>query len=229
MPNTIHPTAIISGNVEMGSGNTIGAHVIITGPVMMGDDNWIGTGAVIGAPPEVRTFGHPRTSDDVAGNGVVIGSRNVIREYAQVHQGWKGQTVLGDDLFLMNQVYIAHDCRLADGVTMASSALLAGHVTVGEGANLGLGTAVHQRVSIGAATMIGMGSVVTRNMPPFAKAFGNPARVRGVNKVGMERRGLSTGSIEAVADQYALPRDQWAFAQLATNAEIASFFSDWQN
>ena|SRR5690554_192090 len=224
-PNRIHPTAVISGDVTLGTGNTIGPFVTITGPVVIGDDNWFGAGVVIGAPPEVRTFEHPLSEGDPAGNGVVIGSRNVIREYAQVHQGWKGRTTLGDDLFIMNQVYVAHDCALADGVTMASSVLLAGHVTIGAQANLGLGTAVHQRVRIGGGAMLGMGSIVTRDIPPFSKAYGNPARVKGVNTIGMERGGIPTDDIEAVVAAYsAAERDLSALAQ---RAALKEHFADW--
>jgi UDP-N-acetylglucosamine acyltransferase len=122
----------------------------------------------MGAPPEVRGFDHPRVAGDPAGNGVVIGNRNTIREYAQVHQGWKSRTELGDDLFIMNRAYIAHDCVVGNGVTLASSVLLAGHVSVGAGANLGLGVAVHQRVRSGARIMVGVGSVVAQDIPPFA-------------------------------------------------------------
>ena len=229
MTNTIHPTAIISSDVELGVGNTIGAFVVITGPVSIGDNNWIGTGAIIGAPPEVRSFLHPVAPTDLTGNGVVVGSGNVIREGVQIHQGWKAQTRLGDDAFVMNQAYIAHDCLLGDGVTLASSVLLAGHVKLGSGANLGLGTVVHQRVEIGAGSMVGMGSVVTRDVPPFAKAFGSPARVHGVHSVAMERRGMSRGSIDQVAEIYADQSKQWDFTTLYSSTELSAIFNNWQD
>lgn len=186
----------------MGTGNTIGPYVVMTGPITMGDDNWFGAGVVLGAPPEVRTFRHPRSSADGAGNGIVIGSRNVFREYSQVHHGSKGTTVVGDDAFIMNQCYIAHDCSIGNAATLASSVLLAGHVVIGEGANLGLGTSVHQFRRIGAWAMVGMASVVTRDIPVFAKAFGNPAAVRGANSVGMQRRGIDEATIREVTTLY---------------------------
>lgn len=200
--NSIHPTALLVGDVRLGSGNHIGPHVVITGPVVLGDDNWVGAGVVIGAPPEVRSWTHPREASDVVGNGIRIGDRNVIREYAQIHHGWRSRTTIGDDGFIMNQVYIAHDCALGDRVTLASSVLLAGHVTVDDDANLGLGSSVHQGTRVGRGVMLGMGSVVTRDIPPFAKAYGNPARVRAANTVGMRRSGHPDEGIDALDEIY---------------------------
>jgi len=200
--NDIHPTAVIEGDVRLGSGNVIGPFVVVRGPVTIGDDNWLGAGVVVGAPPEVRSFEHPGLSSESAGGGVVIGSRTVIREAAQVHQGWKGVTTVGDDAFVMNQSYVAHDCVLEDGVTLASSVLLAGHVHVGAGANLGLGTTVHQTRSIGRGAMVGMGSVVTRDLPPFSKSWGSPARVASANVVGMRRAGHEEAVVTALARAY---------------------------
>lgn len=202
--NAIHPTAVLSGDVTLGSGNTIGPFTVITGPVVIGDDNWIGAGVVIGAPPEVRSFEHPRGGAATSGGaGVRIGHRNVIREYAQVHAGWKATTTIGDDTFIMNQVYLAHDTSVDDRATLASSVLLAGHVRVGAGANLGLGTTVHQFRAVGRGAMIGMSSAVTRDVPPFAKAYGNPAAVRGANVIGMERSGVAAEVIATLSAVYA--------------------------
>lgn len=202
MSNTVHATAIIAGDVTLGTGNTIGPFVTITGPVTIGDDNWIGAGAVIGAPPEVRSADHARSFDGPNGGGVTIGSRNILREYMQVHQGWELQTTLGNDIMVMNQSYIAHDCQIGDGATLASSVLLAGNVELGKHANLGMGVVVHQGRRIGGVAMIGMASVITRDIPPLAIAFGNPARVRGANGVGMSRAGIPADLIDRVERQY---------------------------
>ena len=200
--NEIHPSVVIEGDVRFGTGNVIGPNVVVYGPVTIGDDNWIGAGVVIGAPPEVRSFAHPRGGTTTGGAGARIGDGNVIREYAQIHQGWKQPTVIGDDAFIMNQVYVAHDCVLEDGVTLASSVLLAGHVHVGDRANLGLGTAVHQGRYVGRGAMVGMSSVVTRDIPPFAKAYGSPARVASANAVGMRRLDVPEDDIAALVAVY---------------------------
>lgn len=200
--NTLHPTAIISGEVTMGEGNVIGPFVVITGPVSIGNGNWIGTGAVIGALPEVRAFPHlPADGPDghEEPRGVRIGDHTVIREYSQVHQGWQAATVIGDRAFIMNQSYIAHDCQIGADVTIAGGARLAGHVRVGDGANIGLGALVHQRREIGRGAMVGMGSVVTRDVPDFAKAYGNPARVHGLNLRGAQAAGYQEEDLVLLA------------------------------
>ncbi|WP_158862771.1 acyl-ACP--UDP-N- acetylglucosamine O-acyltransferase [Leifsonia sp. AG29] len=222
--NSIHPTAQLSGDVVLGEGNTIGPFVVITGPVTIGDDNWFGAGVVIGAPPEVRSWPHPRADAPSDGNGVAIGSGNVIREYAQVHQGWHDVTTIGDRAFIMNQSYVAHDCRLGDDVTLASSVLLAGHVRIADGANLGLAVAVHQRRYVGRGAMVGMGAVVTHDVPPWAKAFGNPARVRGANSIGMERAGIPADAIREVATAYEAGADS---PEAFSHPALAVASSEW--
>lgn len=200
--NDIHPTAQIGPDVTLGHGNSIGAFVVISGRVVIGDDNWIGAGVILGAPPEVRSFEHPRGVAASFGAGLSVGSRNVFREYAQIHAGWKATTTIGSDTFIMNQVYVGHDGALADGATLASSVLLGGHVTIGAGANLGLGAQVHQFRTVGPGAMVGMGATVTRDVPAFAMSFGSPARTRGANRVGLERRGVPQPTIDAVDAAY---------------------------
>jgi UDP-N-acetylglucosamine acyltransferase len=102
----------------------------------------------------------------------------------------------------MNQVYVAHDCQLDDGVTAASSSLLAGNVRVNRGANIGLGAKVHQGLEIGTSSMIGMGAVVTRDVPAFAKSFGSPAKVQGVNLTGLSRLGFDQSTIDEIESRF---------------------------
>lgn len=223
MVNSIHPSAIIGDDVTLGDGNTIGAFVVLTGPLTLGDGNWIGSGVVLGAPPEVRTLIDPHARLLPPQAGLIIGSNNVIREYAQVHQGWKLPTRIGDNCYIMNQVYIAHDCDVRSNVTMASSSLLAGHVTIGDSANLGMGSAVHQGLTVGAGVMLGMGSIAVKSIPMFMKAFGNPARIRGINVVGMQRLGLSPNAIALMEAFAQSPADEKIIQQLKDSSEFDLF------
>ena len=207
--NTVHPTAVVGNDVELGSDNVVGAYAVILGPARIGDGNWIGAFALIGSPAEIRGIDHGGCVGGVGG-GVQLGSRNVIREHSTIHQGHYATTRIGDDCYLMNRIYIGHDGVIGDRVTMASAATLGGHVHVGADANLGMGAIVHQRRVIGPLVMLGMGAVVTHDVPPFAKAYGNPCRVHGANRVGMERHGVSSATISVVERAYAvgeLPAD----------------------
>lgn len=198
--NQIHPTAVIGPRVRLGSTNVIGPFAVLIGDVELGSGNWVGAHVVIGAPPEVRSFDHGADPVDPGGAGVVVGDGNVLREGVQVHSGWHEPTRVGSRAFIMNQSYVAHDAEVGDDVTLASGVRLGGHVRLGRGANLGLGTTVHQRAVVGAFAMIGMSSVVTRDVAPFVKAFGNPCRAKGWNEAGMSRAGFSEADIAWLSD-----------------------------
>jgi UDP-N-acetylglucosamine acyltransferase len=209
--NDVHPTAVVGSAVTMGQGNVVGPYVVILGPVSLGDGNWIGPHVVIGTPAEIRGSDHGRLDGHPTGahgpgvvsTGIRIGHRNVVREFTTIHQGHYAQTVVGDDCYLMNKVYVGHDSVLGDGVTVAATATLGGHVHVGPAANLGMGAIVHQRRVIGPGVMVGMGAVVTRDIPPYALSFGNPSRLRGVNRVGLDRAGMPSSAIEELERAYA--------------------------
>lgn len=189
--NRIHRTAVIGENVTLGIGNYIGPFCVISDGVVLGNYNWIGAGSQIGAIPEHRKVDHfsAQALNDL--KGTQLGNGNIIREGVQIHQGLLRPTIIQDDCFIMNQTYIAHDCFLGNSVTLASSVLLAGTVTVGSLVNLGMGSKVHQGISIGELVMAGMGSVITSDLPSFTKVYGVPAKIRGLNKVGLERSGFS--------------------------------------
>lgn len=219
--NKIHPTAVVAPEVTLGEGNVVGPGVVMLGPLTVGDGNWFGAHCVLGGPAEIRGIDHGAAWDgDVVGTGLTIGSRNVFREHVTVHQGHYDQTSIGHDGYFMNKVYIGHDGRIADEVTMASSVTLGGHVHVGSGANLGMNTVVHQRKVVGPGAMVGMGSVVTRDLPPYAKAYGNPCRLRGANSIGMTRSGLPQEAVDYVEGAYAR-------GELPTGAEPESLRAAW--
>lgn len=179
--NNIHPTAIISDDVEMGSGNVIGPNVVICGPCKIGDNNWFGPGVVIGTPGEYQGGPHPTSWENGSQGMVSIGSNNVLREYVTVHVSPNSKTTIGNSCYIMSKCYIPHDAVIEDEAKLATTVLLGGFVHVGKAAYIGMGAIVHQRLVIGAGSMVGMGSVVTKNIPPLAKAFGNPCRLVGTN------------------------------------------------
>ncbi len=226
--NSVHPSAVVDEGVVLGEGNVIGPYAVILGPATIGDGNWFGPHVVIGTPAEIRGIDHgAQVPGAQVGTGVRIGSRNVLREYTTVHQGHYDVTQVGDDCYLMNKVYIGHDNDIGDGVTMASSATLGGHIHVGPGANLGMGVIVHQRRVVGPGAMVGMGAVVTRDVPPYAMAYGNPCRVRGANQVGMRRAGVDDETIAELDRAYAGGRPAHD-VRVADEAAVRQAWAWWQ-
>lgn len=187
--NTIGPFAILEGDIVMGSGNSIGPHVVVFGPCAIGDDNLIESHVVINTTSAIR---------DHLERGTSIGSRNVLKEFASI--GGRASAV-GDDCFLMDKAHVAHNCRVGNHVTMASSAILAGYVVVGDYVTFGIGASVHQRVTIGEGAMVGMNASVTKDVEPWNTVVGSPARSVGLNTKGMEiwRRGPESPEPEVVS------------------------------
>ncbi len=195
--NRIHPTAIIGAGVELGDNNIIGPYTVITGPTRIGSGNWIGPHVSIGGPAEYRGGPHPvGWEGEVAGAGVAIGDGNTLREFVAITQGTHETTTVGDDAYILARCQVGHDSILHNSVTMANAVQLGGHTRVWSWANLGLGAVVHQRTQIGPGAMVGMGSVVRRDVPAFALVMGNPARVARYNRVGLSRRGCSDDVVE---------------------------------
>ncbi|WP_217136064.1 acyl-ACP--UDP-N- acetylglucosamine O-acyltransferase [Leucobacter chinensis] len=187
----ISPLAFIGDGVTLGADVTVGPYAVILGPCTIGDGVWIGPGAQIGAPPEISSLPQNAAwSGDLLHAGVVIGDRTVIREGAVVHQGSHRSTTIGSDCWVLNRAYLAHDVLVGDATTISAGVSIGGHCTIGSRANLGMNASVHQRRVIASGAMVGMGTPVTADVPPFAKAYGSPARVAGVNAVGLQRLGI---------------------------------------
>jgi UDP-N-acetylglucosamine acyltransferase len=198
--NRIHPTAVIAADVELGTGNVIGPFAVLLGPCRIGDGNWIAPHVCIGGPAEVRGGPHPvGWGSEPTVHGVEIGDRNVIREFVTVNGGSEITTVIGSDCYIMSGSHVAHDCVLEDWVTITSAVRLAGHCRIWTRSNLGMGTVVHQRTEIGPGAMIGMQSMVRRDVDAFSLTFGVPARRMGINTVGLQRWGCDDATIAALA------------------------------
>jgi UDP-N-acetylglucosamine acyltransferase len=197
--NRIHPTAIIGDGVELGTDNIIGPYSVIVGPCRIGNGNWIGPQVTIGTPAEDRGGPHPVAWEgELDGHGVQIGDRNRIREYVTVHQGTHRPTRIGNDCYLLVRSHAGHDVVLDDGVVLACSVQLGGHTHVWPHANVGMSTVVHQHGRIGPGAMVGMGSAVRHEVGAFTIAVGNPARISGINVVGLTRRGCAEDTVAAL-------------------------------
>ena len=190
----VGPYSVIGAQVEIGEGTFIGPHAVVMGPCRIGRDNRIFQFASVGeAPQDKKYHGEPTTLE--------IGDRNVIREYVTLNRGTidgLGKTVIGSDNLFMAYSHVAHDCIVGDHCIFANAASLSGHVEVGNYATLGGFTSVHQFTQIGTRAFCGLGSVVTRDIPPFSTAAGSRARVVGINKEGLKRNGFSPELIRAL-------------------------------
>ena len=186
--------SVIGADVEIASGTFIGPHVVIMGPSKIGRDNRIYQFSSIGDAPQDKKYQGERTR-------LQLGDRNVIREFVTLNRGTdegNGVTLIGSDNLFMAYSHVAHDCVVGDHTVFANAASLSGHVEVGDFAILGGFTSVHQFTQIGARAFCGLGSVVTQDIPPFSTAAGNRARVVGINKEGLKRRGFSAEVIRAL-------------------------------
>ena len=182
----VGPYSVIGPHVTIDDHVVIGPHCVIEGRTHIGAFCRIFSGAVIGSPPQDKKH---REDDDVH---LIIGERNVFREYVTVNPGTRdggGRTVIGDDNLFMAYAHIAHDCRIGHHCVMANAATLAGHVTVEDHAVVGGLSAVHQFVRLGRLSIIGGCSKVVQDVPPFSLCDGHPARIYGLNLVGLKRHG----------------------------------------
>lgn len=163
----------------------------------MGRENRIFPGAFVGVAPQDLKYAGEKTR-------LVMGDKNTVRECATLNRGTSatGETRVGSGCLFMAYSHVAHDCRVGDGVIMANSVALAGHVEVGERAVLGGLAAVHQFVRIGRYAMLGGGAMVGRDVLPFCTAQGYPAKLRGLNVVGLRRLGLSREALSGVKEAY---------------------------
>jgi UDP-N-acetylglucosamine acyltransferase len=194
----VEPHAVIGEHVKIGRNCRIGASTVIGGFTEIGDDNEVFPMASIGLIPQDLKFGGEQTR-------LVIGNRNVIREFVTIHRGTAGGggvTSIGDHNLFMAYTHIAHDCHVGNETIFANGATLAGHVKVEDYATVGAFSGVHQFCRVGQYAFIGGYSVVTKDALPYAKTVGNRARFYGLNKIGLVRRNFSADSIDKLHRAY---------------------------
>jgi len=216
-PADIHPTAIVHAGARIGRGSTIGPHcvigpqvtigercrlgasVVVDGITTIGDETEIFPMASIGlAPQDLKYHGEPTR--------LTIGRRNIFREFVTINrgtQGGGGETRIGDRNLFMAYVHVAHDCQVGSSTIFGPHATLGGHVAVEDFANVSAGSAVHQFCRVGPYAFIGGYSVVTKDALPYARTIGSrPARVFGVNSIGLSRRGFTPETISQLKRTY---------------------------
>jgi UDP-N-acetylglucosamine acyltransferase len=194
----IGPYAVIGPNVVIGADTKIGAHTIIDGHTEIGKNCHIFASASVGLEPQDLGYkGEP--------TGVKIGDRVTIREFVTIHRAAKeGYTIIGDDCFLMNYVHISHNSKLGKSVILANGCMMAGHVTIGDGTVSSGLVIFHQHVRVGRGVMLS-GLTGTRvDLPPFSTCDSRPAKVRGVNVIGMRRNKIGPTQRTAIKQAYKL-------------------------
>jgi UDP-N-acetylglucosamine acyltransferase len=194
---TIHSTAIIEDNVEIGPDCEIGAYAVIKRFTRIGARNRIFEHAILGGEPQDLKFkGEPSYLE--------IGDENVIRELCTFHRAsGEGQTTrVGSRNFFMVGVHVAHNCVIGDDNIFANEVALAGHITIEDHVFLSNNVGAHQFVRIGRFAMVGGKSKIVQDVLPFFITDGNPARLRGVNSVGLRRAGFSEEARRALKNAY---------------------------
>ncbi len=215
----VGPFACVGEHVTVGPGSAILAGTILTGHTAIGARNTIGPYAVIGTGPQDLGYHAEATR-------VEIGDDNVLREYVTVNaastkQDWV--TRVGSRNFLMAYCHVAHDCEVGSDIVMANYVGLSGHCKVEDKAWFGGMTGLHQFVTVGTHSFIGGGSRIVHDCPPYMITEGSPAKVRGVNTIGLRRRGFSPDVVEALKEaQRLIYRSHLTAAQAVEQLEAAT-------
>jgi UDP-N-acetylglucosamine acyltransferase len=210
LTSQIHPDARIGANVQIGAFSVIDADVVIGDHCRIGSHVHVFNGARLGEQVEIYPYASVsappqalRAPDEPT--LLTIGNGSVIREACTLNRGvqkFGGHTSIGENTLLMAYVHIAHDCHVGNNCVLANNVTLAGHIEVGDYATLGGMVAVHQFAKIGEQVMLGGGSLVRKDVPPFVTAAREPLSYAGINSVGLRRRGFSTGDMHHIEDIY---------------------------
>jgi UDP-N-acetylglucosamine acyltransferase len=195
----VGPHVVIGAGVSIGSGCVLGPFTRIDGPATIGERNHFAGQCSIGTPPQDLKYAGEHTE-------LVIGNDNTFREFVTVNRGTAGGggvTRIGAKNFFMAYAHVAHDCQIGSHTIFANNATLAGHVDVGDYATIGAITAVHQFCRVGEHAFIGGGSICTKDVLPYVKTVGSrPAKTYGINTIGLQRKGFSMETIEALQRAY---------------------------
>ena len=194
----IGPYSVIGAGVKIGKQTKVASHVVIEGRTSLGQGNTIYQFATIGSRPQDLKYRGEASE-------LIIGNHNTIREYVSLNPGTAGGgmvTRVGDHNLLMMHCHIAHDCLIGSHNIIANGATLGGHVMIQDYVIVGGLVGIHQFARIGSGAILGAGSMVSKDVPPFCNATGDRARLRGLNLEGLKRRGFTTTAIDALKKAY---------------------------
>jgi UDP-N-acetylglucosamine acyltransferase len=194
----IGPYSLVGKHVRIGKGCRVKSHVVIEGRTTLGEGNVLFQFATVGSvPQDLKYKGEPAE--------LIIGNHNTIREFVSLNPGTTGGgmvTRLGDGNLLMMHCHIAHDCILGSHNIIANGATLGGHVVIEDYVIVGGLVGIHQFTKVGQGAILGAGSMVSKDVPPYCNATGDRARLHGLNIEGLKRRGFGPEKIEALRKAY---------------------------
>ena len=193
----IGPYCVVSDQAVIGSGTELVSHVVIEGNTILGSGNRVSPFSVLGGRTQDLKFkgGNP---------GVRIGDNNTIREYVTINAATNDDdyTTVGDGCHILAYSHIAHCCRIGNGVIIVNACQIAGHVVIEDMATIEGSVGIVQFLRVGAMSYVGAMSKITKDVPPYMIAHGDPLEIRGFNRIGMERRGIDEAGRKAVKEAY---------------------------
>ena len=193
----IEPFCHIIGPISIGKDTKISSFCYLRGPAIIGERNRINPHCVIGTEPESKGA--------LPTGSIIIGNDNVFSELTVIQRGTGDRdTEIGNNNFIMDNAHISHDNKICNGVTIAPNVVLGGHTIVHDGATIGIAASTHQFSTIGAYCMIGMNSVITKDIPPFTLVSGNPAKFKRWNSYQLKKLGIEDIPSGEIYEKYNL-------------------------